>query len=92
MREYVAIIGLDERESEEIRDSLDVWAISHLVIPKIMVNDGQLWVEAPNGPRLVPVNKVVYHGIFENDLNFMVGLALWGGPCLPNPRAMMDAA
>ncbi|MCI0714134.1 MAG: hypothetical protein L0154_28515 [Chloroflexi bacterium] len=90
MREYVAIIGLDERESEEIRDSLDVWAISHMVLPKIMVNDGQLWVEAPNGPRLVPANKVVYHGIFENDLNFMVGLALWGGPCLPNPRAMMD--
>src|SRR5208282_414492 len=35
-------------------------------------------------------SHVVFHGIFEQDLEFLAGLALWGGPCFPNPTAMMD--
>jgi hypothetical protein len=36
------------------------------------------------------VSKVVYHGIFDDDHDFIAGLALWGGACLPNPLGMMD--
>ena len=40
--------------------------------------------------RSLGVSHVVFHGIFEDDLDFLAGLALWGGPCFPNPAAMMD--
>ena len=36
------------------------------------------------------MSRVVFHGIFEHDLEFLAGLALWGGPCFPNPTAMMN--
>jgi hypothetical protein len=55
-----------------------------------MLQDGQLWVETERHPRYVPVKKIIYHAIYENDLDFITGLAFWGGPCFPSPRAMMD--
>lgn len=90
MTERVCIIGLDEQEYSEIMDRLDVPVIAHIVLPKTMVRDGELWVEDMHKPRLLPVSKVIYHGIYENDLDLLAALALWGGPCLPNARAMMD--
>lgn len=90
MREYVCIVGLDPQESDEIRDLIDQFAIAHVIVPKIRVQDGTLWVETGKGIQMVPVSKLIYHGIYENDLNFITGLAIWGGDCLPNPRAMMD--
>jgi len=47
-------------------------------------------VETESRPRYVPVKKMVYHSIYENDLDFMTGLAFWDGPCLPDARAMLD--
>lgn len=85
---YVCIVGLDEPEYQQIQARLEVPVVAHPVLPRIFVNDGDLYVE--KGARFVPVSKVVFHGIFEDDLDFMAGLALWGGPCLPNARAMMD--
>lgn len=32
----------------------------------------------------------MFHGIFEDDMEFLAALALWAGPCFPNPTAMMD--
>jgi hypothetical protein len=90
MTEYVCIVGLDEPEYSQIRERVDVPIIAHEILPRLMVKDGQLWVESSRGPRLVPVSKMVFHGIYEDDLNFITALALWGGPCLPNARAMMD--
>lgn len=90
MQQYVCIVGLDEAEATEIQKRLDQPGMIHVVLPKIVLKDGQLWAESSRSPRMSPVSRVIYHGIFENDLDFMVGLALWGGPCLPNPRAMMD--
>ena len=37
-----------------------------------------------------PVSHVLFHGIFEDDFPFLTALALWGGPCLPKARGMMD--
>jgi hypothetical protein len=36
------------------------------------------------------VSRVIFHGIFEDDIDFLAGLALWSGPCFPNPVAMMN--
>ncbi|MEO1441420.1 MAG: hypothetical protein AAFV33_13565, partial [Chloroflexota bacterium] len=81
MREYVLLIGLDEPEQHDIIDRIDDFVIAHIALPRIMVRDGQLYAEAPNSPRLLPVKKVVYHGIYDDDMDIITGLALWGGPC-----------
>ena len=90
MREYVCLVGLDDAEAMEIRDAVDMPCFYRVTLPNIKVQDGQLWVETESRPRYVPVNKLVYHAIYENDLDFITGLAFWRGACLPNPRAMMD--
>lgn len=90
MTDRICIIGLDEPEYSEIREPLETRVVAHEMLPRMIVKDGELLVEAKRGPWLLPVSKVVFHGIFEDDLDFIAGLALWGGPCLPNPRAMMD--
>lgn len=60
------------------------------MLPKIVVERGQLFVRSPHSARFLRVSRVIFHGIFEHDLEFLAGLALWGGPCFPNPSAMMD--
>jgi hypothetical protein len=90
MDEYVCLVGLDEPEYREIEACLDVPVLAFETLPRIRVDDGQLWVEAKHSARFLPVSKVVFHGIFEHDLDFIAGLALWGGECLPNARGMLD--
>ncbi len=90
MKEYACIVGLDQPEAEAIREHIDLPVFYRETLPGILVKDGQLWVETDSRPRFVPVTKVVYHAIYENDLDFMTGLAFWGGPSLPNARAMLD--
>jgi hypothetical protein len=91
MQDYIAIVGLDENEAQAISERLIVPTIIHVALPQIMVKDGQLLMENTGRPKYVPVNKVIYHAIFENDLDFITGLAFWGGAALPNPLGMMDA-
>ena len=90
MSDYVCLVGLDEPEYSEIRERLDVPVVAHEILPEIKVVDGRLFVESYGRPKFVPVSKLIYHGIFDDDLDFITGLAFWGGPCLPNPRGMMD--
>jgi hypothetical protein len=90
MKEYVCIVGLDEPEAEAIRARIDAPSFARVTLPSIVVKDGQLWVETESRPRYVPVSKLVYHAIYEDDFDFITGLAFWGGDCLPNARAMMD--
>jgi hypothetical protein len=90
MTEYMCVVGLDEPEVADLQTQVEQPLISHVALPRIVVKDGQLWVEGMRGPRMLPVSKMVFHGIYENDLDFITGLALWNGPCLPNAHAMMD--
>ncbi|MEM6772341.1 MAG: hypothetical protein AAF597_17325 [Bacteroidota bacterium] len=90
MPERLAIIGLHQEEFTAVKDSHFGPIIHHEYLPKIAVYNGKLFVERANGSGMLPVDKVVYYGIFEDDLDFITGLALWGGPCFPNPQAMMD--
>lgn len=93
MKQYVCLVGLEEHEGAEICAHLaerDIPAFHRVTLPNIIVQEGVLWVETESRPRYVPVSKMVYHSIYENDLDFMTGLAFWGGPCLPNANAMLD--
>jgi hypothetical protein len=90
MAERVLIVGLDEPEFTQIQERIDLRVTAHEALPLIMVRDGELLVEPRGRAGWLPVSKVVYHSIYGDDLDFIAALALWGGPCFPNPRAMMD--
>ena len=86
----IALIGIEEEEYKIIRSSYDGLIIWHQSIPKIVVKDGVLYMEKQSGIGMLPVDKVVYYGIYDNDFDFITGLALWNGDCFPNAAAMMD--
>ena len=90
MKERLAIIGVPRREYEAIREAHVGPIIYNEMLPKIVVNKGQLYVERTSGTGLLKVDKVVYYGIFEDDFDLITGLAIWGGPCFPNAQAMLD--
>lgn len=86
----VCLIGLDQEEITSIQSRLSTQVLAHDLLPKIRVRDGELYVSSDSMGTFLPVSKVVFHGIFEHDHDLISGLALWGGPCLPDARAMMD--
>ena len=88
--ERVLVVGLDEPEYTELRERLDMSIIAYEQLPRIFVRDGRLFVEPKRGPEWLEVSAVIYHAIYDNDFDFITGLALWGGACLPNAHAMMD--
>ncbi len=90
MEERILLIGFDPSETSELAKRLPAECISHPMLPKIVVERGRLFVESVRGSRYLPVSRVIFHGIFEHDLDFLAGLSVWGGPCFPNPQAMMD--
>jgi hypothetical protein len=90
MLNRACIIGLDTPQNALLKSQISRPVSMHESLPKMLVRDGQLFIEAPTGFGLQPISRVVFHGIFEDDHDFIAGLALWSGPCLPNARAMMD--
>jgi len=90
MKERLCLIGLDQAEYEIIRDAYNgpiMWLES---VPKIVVSGEKLFVESNKGLGMLLVDKVVYHGIYDDDFDFLSGLAMWDGKCFPNPYAMMN--
>lgn len=90
MEKYVCIIGFDAHEFRVFQEKLTRPIVAYEMLPKLWLKDGELWVQAPSSLKYVPVSHVVFHGIFEDDYESICGLALWGGPCLPNAEAMME--
>lgn len=90
MKARPCIIGLDAPENAALKARVAGPLSLHETLPRILVRDGDLFVESASGFGMVLVSRVVFHGIFEDDHDVIAGLALWGGPCLPNARAMMD--
>jgi hypothetical protein len=64
--------------------------ISHEMLPKVQIRAGGLFALHPDREQFIPVAKVIFHGIFEDDLPMLAALALWGGPCLPGAHGMLD--
>lgn len=90
MTSRLCLIGLDAPQIADLKARIDGPVVAYETLPRILVRDGNLFVEAASGFGVIPVHRVVYHGIFEDDHDLIAGLALWGGPCLPDARAMMD--
>ena len=83
-------IGLERAEVRELRDRVNLSVIAHDMVPKVQIRDGKLFALHPDREQFVPVAKVIFHGIFEDDLPTLAALALWGGPCLPGAHGMLD--
>lgn len=90
MKKRLCIIGLDRPLAEAIKKDYFGPLIYHETVPTFLVNQGKLFVERSNGVGMLPVDIVVYYGIFENDFPLLTALSIWGGACFPNPTAMMN--
>lgn len=90
MLERVCVIGLDEPEVAEIQERIEMRVVAFEQMPRIIVRGGELRVEPKRGPEWLSVTRVVFHSIYENDMDFLAGLALWDGPCLPDANAMLN--
>jgi hypothetical protein len=84
------VVGLDEPEIVDLRSRLSGPAVCHSLLPAIRIDDGVLLAERASGPGMLAVDRVVFHGIFADDYDFLTALALWGGPCLPSARGLLD--
>ena len=86
----ILTIGLERAEVEELRSRVSAPLIAHEMLPKLQLRAGELFALRSDRYEFAPVAKVVFHGIFENDLPTLAALALWGGPCLPGAHGMLD--
>jgi hypothetical protein len=92
MSDRLLIVGLDEPEYLDLKKKVGTPTVYADLLPRIQIEKGQLLVEKPNVFGVfVPVSKVIFHGIFEDDFPFITALALWNGPCLPNAHGMMES-
>ena len=88
--ERICLVGFDQAESDELARLLPTECVAYEMLPRILLQGGRLSVLSPNATRMLPVSRVVFHGIFEHDSPFLSALALWGGPCFPSPLPMVD--
>ena len=90
MKTRLGIIGLDKETAQAIKSNFFGPIITHETIPKFLVYKGRLFIERSNGVGMLPVDKVIFHGIFEQDFDFITALSIWGGDCFPNATGMMN--
>lgn len=86
----VLVIGLEDPEIEDLQRRTGARLVAHPNLPSLSVEEGVLYAEhAATGRPFVP-QRVIFHGIFEDDHDLIAGLALWGGPVFPSARGMLD--
>ncbi|QJW93818.1 hypothetical protein [Frigoriglobus tundricola] len=89
--ELVGLIGLDREEVTELKARVECRLVSFDMMPKVQLRDQHLYLARFGTWDWVgPVTKVVFHGIFEDDLPGIAALALWGGQCLPSASGLLD--
>ena len=90
-RQRTLLVGLEPEEIDAIRNQIGDLLVAHSTLPRVRLVEGELFAESSTqANRFLKIDKVVYHGIFENDFHFLTLLALWGGHCLPDAQGMMD--
>lgn len=90
MRTRLCVIGLDRAIVDRIKETHFGPIVVHDMVPKFYVEEGLLYVERTNGVGFLKIDKVIFHGIFEDDFDLITGLAIWGGDCYPNALGMMN--
>jgi hypothetical protein len=89
--DLVALVGLEQEEVAELRQRVACELVTFEMMPKVQLRDHELYLaRLGTWDWRGPVAKVVFHGIFENDLPGLAALALWGGPCLPSASGLLD--
>jgi hypothetical protein len=84
------IVGIDPPEQDLIRQVVTGPVVFHEVVPAYRVESGRLFAHNRSGSRFLEIDRVVFHGIFADDFDFITALALWGGPCLPSGSGLLD--
>jgi hypothetical protein len=87
------LVGLDDPEVEALKLRLpaDLGVVAWPVVPPFRLVEGELEVESASVVgRWLTVDRVVFHGVFERDLELITALALWRGPCLPDALGLLD--
>lgn len=91
MKNRVLVVGLDEPEIIALRQMTRIPLVAHSTLPRIQLRGGQLYAEsAKQAGLMLPVDGVIFHGIFADDFDFLTALALWNGPCLPSAKGLLD--
>ena len=89
--ETVGLIGLERAEVNELEPRVACRFAAFEMMPKVQIRDQRLYLARfGTWDWAGPVDKVLFHGIFENDLPGIAALALWGGPCLPSASGLLD--
>ena len=85
------LVGIDDAEYEDLKPKLDgMPVICHPTLPTYSVEDGVLWVEGRSaGGRFFPVDRGIFHGIFEDDVDVITALSIWRGACLPSALGLV---
>jgi hypothetical protein len=92
-KKRILIVGLELADVQSIKQGIgfDYLIVHYDILPKVQLVKGELLVESASIPgKFLTIDAVIFHGIFENDFDFITLLALWDGPCLPNAKGMMD--
>ena len=88
---FVGLIGLEREEVNELERRVARRCVSFDLMPKVQLREQQLYLARfGTWDWTGPIDKVVFHGIFEDDLPGLAALALWGGPCLPSASGLLD--
>jgi hypothetical protein len=83
--ERLLVVGLDQPEYDALKERVSIPSVLFEMLPRLRLVRGRLSVEHPLADgRFLPVSRVIFHGIYEDDLPFLSALALWGGPCFPS--------
>ncbi|HEY1187499.1 MAG TPA: hypothetical protein VGE74_07560 [Gemmata sp.] len=89
--ERIGLIGLDREEIQELTARTGRAFVTFDLMPKVQLRDQQLYLARfGTWDWTGPIDRVLFHGIFENDLPGITALALWGGPCLPSASGLLD--
>jgi hypothetical protein len=89
----ILLVGLEKQDAAQLKRNLGMnYILLHYeMLPTVKLVEGNLLVESQSVMgRFISVDEVVFHGIFEKDVDFLTLLALWNGPCMPNAIGMLD--
>jgi hypothetical protein len=89
--ERLLLVGIDDAEYQDLLPKLEGMAvIQHPTLPRYSLENGTLWVESSKSAgKFFPVDRVIFHGIFEDDFNLINALAIWRGRCLPDALGLL---
>ena len=90
MDDRTLLVGFDAPEAAELAARLPGESVAHEALPRVVIERGVLFAPLATSATYRRIDRVVFHAIYDDDLEFLAGLALWGGPCFPNAQALVE--